>query len=268
MGVQSNVAALKQQLEHLFPGKWVSGQARSKNLLTGLADLDQSLIRGLARQRITEWVGPVSSGKTSVLRTIIARWCASGYNVVYIDVGSKLNASDWAYVKEGQCGASFAGGTSPSAQSARGKFWVVRMNGGQRNSEVWAADQLIRSGEFDVVILDFGTASSSNNRTQKADRMAARLQRSLSQSRAALLVVRDGNEAESGWGCHVRLNCKWSSEVTCAYGASGTTQILPAVDGAIWKDGVSRPTKMVLTTNVANCLFTHPQVPDRRTPKA
>src|SRR5271170_4523618 len=116
--------SLKQELEHLFPGKWISGPPRSKNLLTGLPDLDYSLIRGLARQRITEWIGPTSSGKTSLLRAIIAHWCVSGFNVAYVDVGSKLNASDWAYVTQGQCGA--APHTMAPAQDAErgGRFWV------------------------------------------------------------------------------------------------------------------------------------------------
>lgn len=111
MTIQANVAALKQHLEQLFPGKWISGKENPKALQTGLTEIDQCLSRGLARQRITEWTGYASSGKTTLLRAIIANWCASGFDVAYIDTGCKLLAADWSVVDQG-----------------RGRFWVVRLD--------------------------------------------------------------------------------------------------------------------------------------------
>jgi len=98
MTMQGSVAALKQRFENLFPGKWVNVGERQKILLTGLSEIDHSLTRGLARQRITEWVGPPSSGKTSALRAIINYWCTRGFDVAYVDAEDRLVASDWTFL--------------------------------------------------------------------------------------------------------------------------------------------------------------------------
>jgi hypothetical protein len=442
MSVQPNIADLKEQFEHLFPGKWLApGQQRSKILLTGLPHVDHSPIRGIFRQRISEWVGSASSGKTTTLRSIVASWCASGLHVAYIDTQCRLSPGDWSFTSAGLAG------TRPSAIPAlnvsapvHGRFWVVRIDdaamdaaastpdgasrrntslkesrsqrrddqpqghgghsqaqgslpqrreahsqaqgslpqrreahlqtqgnysptvvsqraagespnvaaglrqsgsrsgstskcnhGGctsahcdypdpnwlrnpydkrertagantyrqnegrtaslsqasargskeqeiyprknsanktfeKRNAALWAADQLLRSDLFDVVILDLGGLDSVQ-RSQKADRMAARLQRSLGHSKAGLLILRDSDTAESGWGCHTRLNFQWGGKVHCDYGPAGVTRILPSVKCEVWKDGISQSTELILESHVPNRLFTHPSVPDRRTPK-
>src|ERR1700722_7416223 len=99
-----NVATLKEQFEQLFPGKWLLKGQNQKNLQTGLQDIDLGPSRGLARKRVTEWIGAASSGKTTLLRAIIANWCAYGLHIVYVDASNKLIPADWAFVDQGNAG--------------------------------------------------------------------------------------------------------------------------------------------------------------------
>jgi hypothetical protein len=259
MSIRAHVAALKEHLENLFPGKWVTaGQERSKTLLTGIAEIDKILPRGLARQRITEWHGPVSSGKTTLLRAVIANWCAAGFNVAYVDTGDKLTAADWAFVEHGK----------------RGRFWVIHPPGephgilpansrGQPLPALPAATQLIRSNAFDVVVLDLGSTSAE----QLSSQTYARLQSSLSRSKTALIVVNDNSNASIGWGCHTRLTFRWGDTVDYQAGISGIAMIIPTVRCSVRQDGLSQSTEVTLISHVPNRLFTHPQIPDRRAPK-
>ncbi len=285
MSIQSQVVALKEHLETLFPGKWVSaGQERKKSLLTGVAEIDESLPRGLARQRITEWEGSASSGKTTGLRAVITNWCASGFNVAYVDTGNKLLASDWAFVEQGKCSTaplSMKVGINGNL-SAHGRFWVVRPIDSRRDDNqqrgspyrrgdamrrpyIWICSQLIRSNAFDVVVLDLGGSQSASQLSSQAH---AQLQNSLGRSKTALIVVRDSDTTSSGWGCHTRLTFSWGATARYETGVNGIAMIVPTVQCSIWQDGLSKSREVTLISHVPNRLFTHPQVPDRRTPKA
>lgn len=291
MSMQARVSNLKQQFEQLFPGKWLtSNSERARNLSTGMEAIDSSLTRGIARRRITEWIGPLSSGKSTLLRAAIRHWCQSGLNVAYIDAEGKLLAADWCDVDN---------------TSGAGKFWIVRppeekpqSAGAQKAGDthivplisrktllvqeaIWSADQFIRSNAFDVVILDFGSANPADNRKQGLayssvpSRVYARLQRSLDKSRAALMVVRDVNVAAAptsddkfdGWGCHARFTFDIGTAIRCEAGLGGTALIQPSFKFQVFKDGMSQMREVMLECSTANRLFTHPQVRDRRTSK-
>jgi hypothetical protein len=308
MNMQARVSNLKQQFEQLFPGKWLTANSeRARNLLTGMESIDSSLTRGIARRRISEWVGPLSSGKSTLLRAAIRHWCQSGLNVAYIDAEGKLLAADWCDI----------GNTNGA-----GKFWIVRPpeekpqaaapaapTAAQKNSgdthiiplisrktllvqeAIWSADQFIRSNAFDVVILDFGSANPADNRKQGLSyssvpsRVYARLQRSLDKSRAALMVVRDVNVAVTtgggsgrtnqqqqqqqfdGWGCHARFAFGIGTAIRCEAGLGGIALIQPSFKFQVFKDGMTQTREVMLECSTANRLFTHPQVRDRRTSK-
>jgi len=285
--MQASVAVLKERFENLFPGKWVNVEERQKTLLTGLSQIDHSLTRGLARQRITEWVGPPSSGKTSTLRTIINHWCASGFNVAYVDTENRLVASDWTFAEP-----SFATTKTPTTAppGKHGKFWVIRNLDASTNPNIhsfpkinhqwkgkslkqnhlWAADELIRINAFDVVVLDLG----ASERTKPIhSRIYARLQNSLGKSRTAMIILRDTeafaiNPPQPGWGSYAQLNFKWGSAIQSINGLMGTAMILPSISCNVIKDGLSQSGEVAFAFNVSNRLFTHSTVPDRRTPKA
>src|SRR5580658_3071800 len=98
MSNRTSVTALREQLETLFPGKWSAQTNSHRTVLTGLPQIDHGVAHGLTRRRIAEWAGSESSGKTTVLRSIVSNWCAAGFYVVYIDAWNKLLAADWAFV--------------------------------------------------------------------------------------------------------------------------------------------------------------------------
>jgi hypothetical protein len=277
MSMQARVSTLRKQFEQLFPGKWLSGNERTRNLQIGVPEIDQGISRGIARRRITEWSGSVSSGKTTLLRNAIANWCAAGLNVAYIDTEGRLLASDWAYIDQGL-----------------GKFWIVRPPDANTisapsNSVVplvskrslysqeatWSADQFIRSNAFDVVILDFGAIDPSDQRRRGmsyspvSSRIYARLQRSLDRSKAALIIVRDGQISASSdsWGCYSRFTFDRGTAIKCEPGLAGVAMITPSIKCHVERDGMNQSVEVNFSSAVQNRLFTHPQVADRRTSK-
>lgn len=288
MNMQARVSNLKQQFGQLFPGKWLTATGeRPRNLTTGLECIDLSLTRGIARRRITEWIGPLSSGKSTLLRAAIRNWCQSGLNIAYIDAEGKLLAADWANIDVGD---------------NAGKFWIVRPPSNSHNATdneqvvplisrktllvqeaIWSADQFIRSNAFDVVILDFGNANPADSRKQGLaysnvpSRVYARLQRSLDKSRAALMVVRDANLANAdkttqpaaaeGWDYYARFQFDIGTAIRCEARLGGVTLIQPSFKFSVFKDGMTQTREVMLECSTANRLFTHPQVRDRRTSK-
>lgn len=263
---QQSVIQLKEKFEQLFPGKWLVDSRTHKNIQTGIPDIDFGILHGLSRKRITEWSGAFSSGKTSVLRAIAARWCAANMQVVYIDTFDRLRPSDWAFVESGYAGAVPLN-MVPNSVKEPGKFWVVRNLKGPKIEfdALWAVEQLIRSGMFDVLIFDLGSDLSISSK------ISARLQRSLEKSRTALIILKDeeiASNTNSSWGCQSRFSFGWSSaNVHCEIGLSGVVSIIPSIKTELWKEGMTKNIEVNIQSHVANCLFTHPQIPDRRTPK-
>jgi len=277
MTMQARVLNLRKQLEQLFPGKWLTGNERTRNLQTGVPEIDNGISRGIARRRITEWMGSVSSGKTTLLRSAISNWCAAGLSVAYIDTEGRLMASDWAFIDQGE-----------------GKFWIVRPPDANTISApvnrvvplvskrslysqeaTWSADQFIRSNAFDVVILDFGAIDPSDQKRRGmsyspvSSRVYARLQRSLDRSKAALIIVRDGTPsvATDSWGCYSRFSFDLGTSIKCEAGLAGVAMITPTIQCRVERDGMNQTLEVNVGGSVQNRLFTHPQVPDRRTSK-
>lgn len=270
MGIRQDVSTLKQQFEQLFPDQWGAAEKKQKTIFTGEAEIDRILERGLFRQRICEWTGPVSSGKTSFLRQVIASWTKSGTNVAYIDCQSRLLACDWTFIDR----------SSDSPEANRGLFWVVRptckTNSSQAKSTVkglpphlqeslWSAEQLITCQSFDVVILDVGSVPFISSRTY------ARLLKALQKTKTALLIVRDESPAFStqvSWGTSSHFNFRFGIPAKQEEGLAGVVMILPTVKLSVLRDGMSHNLEIDLSTNgglhVPNCLFTHPPAFDRR----
>lgn len=261
----NNLATLKEHLEELFPGKWLVDSRTQKNIQTGIAEIDQGLAHGIARRRITEWIGAISSGKTTVLRSTVAQWCASGMHVVYVDTMNRLQAKDWAFVESGNSGASLANLAPQAMKEEHGKFWVVRNLDWQtsRQNVFWAAEQLIHSNVFDVVICDLGSELFLSSK------IFARLQRSLERSRTALILLQDHrDDVRSGsWASHARVSFNWGATISCQRGISGTVSIIPTINATIFKEGMTKNLEVSVQSHVSNRLFTHPQIPDRRTAK-
>jgi hypothetical protein len=135
-----------------------------------------------------------------------------------------------------------------------------------RQQACWVAEQLIRANAFDVVVFDLADSQLLS------DRIYARFKRALERSGTAMIILRDDDLAENfstSWGRHAWSGFKWAAPIYCEKGVNGgISMILPTIEGYISREGQTQKMEGRLISNVQNRLFTHPQIPDRRTPKA
>lgn len=296
MSMQVKVAALKQHLEELFPGKWLVSGERARHIKTGLVEIDNCLSKGIARKRITQWIGPMSSGKTTVLKAMIQNLCKAGLNIAYVDAEGRLLASDWVFAD----------------RKGSGKVWIARPEE-KRSSEqksagiakkilpfltrkslllqeaIWSCDQFIRSNAFDLVVLDLGAINLADGRGAGAgykplpSKVYGRLQRALDKSKAALIVVNEIDssfaadndkqnrslaEQANGWGCHTSFHFSRGAKVNLETGLNGVVMITPNIFVTANRDGMAQKLQLSFGAAIQNRLFTHPQVPDRRIRKS
>ncbi len=102
-----SLAALRQQLAAVIAPQLPSGAG--DGVSTGIAALDAALSDGgLPCGRLTEIVGQRGSGKTTLVREIVAQALADKRWVAYIDAGRTLAPADWASL------------------AASGRLWIVR----------------------------------------------------------------------------------------------------------------------------------------------
>jgi hypothetical protein len=116
------------------------------------------------------------------------------------------------------------------------------------------------------VILDLGEKSSITSN------LYARLQRALDRSKTSLIVLRDDDSSTSSatWGSNLRFSFGFSGPIHTQLGLTGAGNIAtisPTIKGFIFKDGITKNLEVPVAAYVSNRLFTHPQVPDRRSSK-
>src|SRR5262249_7675827 len=140
-------AALKSALEELLRNRRLQseapplrGERRLTPLPTGLAAIDAALSGGFPRGRLSEAVGPASSGRTALALGLIPRVTAGGAPAASSDPGAPLDPAS----------ASAAG-----ADLAR-LFWLRGDPRAPRAlaDAVAATGTLAAAGLFDLVILD------------------------------------------------------------------------------------------------------------------
>nr|MCU0659788.1 DNA recombination/repair protein RecA [Polyangiaceae bacterium] len=176
-----SLASLRQQLATIVAPELPA--VPGSGLPTGIAALDAVLSGGgLPRGRLTEIVGGRGSGKTTLVREIVAQALADKRWVAYVDAGRTLAPADWA------------------ALAASGRLWIVRPppatatpTGGRQPGApgdagtwcpgAWCADVLLRSGAFGLVVLDGAGALAPG--------VAIRLTRLARESQAAFVVLRE-----------------------------------------------------------------------------
>lgn len=213
--------ALKQRLAEVIAPEVADGEP---GLATGIGALDRVLVDGIPLGRLTEIVGPMGSGKTTLVRSAVAAAVARGVGVAYIDAERTLAPRDWVEVAE-------AGGDG---------FWVVRPPDGGRGA--WSADVVLRSGGFGLVVLD--------GVPRLARAVAVRLTQLARQGGAALVAVGD---EDVGWrasalGAALRLRVR--------AGSGGFVVIV--------EKGGHQTVEVQCGVRLARRLCTHPEVPDRR----
>ncbi|MEE9470310.1 MAG: hypothetical protein V3W32_01225 [Gemmatimonadota bacterium] len=125
------IVELERQIEKIESRPRSSGGS----VPTGVSSLDTLLPEGgLPRGQVVEWLGPRSSGKTTLLRAAFAGLRATGESIALIDSAHSLYAPDWTGLIAGE-----------------GRFWVIRPP--DPTEAVWCADLILRSGAFGAVAL-------------------------------------------------------------------------------------------------------------------
>jgi hypothetical protein len=170
----AEVRKLRTELESRFGRAIVPSVPQPREgrggLAAGVGPLDRVFPEGVARGRLTLWAGEGTSGRTAALRSLVVGCCAAGGTVAVVDAGRTLDASF----------GCTAAGPVEGLWLVRPPAWVRSREGG------WAAEALLRTGVFDLVVLDGCLPESSE---------AHRL-RALARDRDAALVVSVGMEGE------------------------------------------------------------------------
>jgi len=202
----ASIREVKQLLE--VPGIFRGHEftRKDRRLLSGIAQLD-ALIGGIARGRISEITGPVSSGKTTIAASFAAAASRRGEVVGWVDVpgafdprsletaGANLARILWLSFPKKTAPmirpASFFDGNSHDDNLAMRNASRARMandrglsNGRGSKRELKAAELLLEAGGFGLVIIDFGAM-----RYPIAQSSALRLARAAEKTGTAVLAL-------------------------------------------------------------------------------
>lgn len=172
-GTPTTLSALKAEVALVVAGGRGAGPAWP----TGVAELDAALGGGVPRGRVTEVVGPMGAGKTSLVRQLVARVLNEGGWVAWVDATRTLAPQDLAQLGE--------------------RLIVVRPHDHTRGA--WCADLLLRSGVFALVVLDGAPVLSRT--------VGVRLSQLARERDAAFVVLREGTQS-SRLGGAVRLQLR------------------------------------------------------------
>jgi hypothetical protein len=182
--------ASPEQLQQLleFPGVFKGHELTRKDrrLTCGISQID-ALIGGVARGRISEITGPISSGKTTIAASFASAASRRGEVVGWVDVpgafdprsleaaGADLTRILWL---------SFG----KKASSMRGAFIAqpreLFTKERERRNELKAAELLLEAGGFGLVVIDFGTM-----RYPLSQSASLRLARAAERSGTAVLAL-------------------------------------------------------------------------------
>ena len=151
--------ASSEQLQHLLElsGVFKGHELTRKDgrIMCGIAPLD-ALLSGIPRGRITEVIGPVSSGKTTVAAAFASAASRRGEVVGWVDVAGAFDprsleatGADLARI----LWVSFAKRPERSIDAPRRTFINKER---ERRNELKAAELMLEAGGFGLVIIDFG----------------------------------------------------------------------------------------------------------------
>ena len=208
-------------------------------IAAGIAALDAVLQGGgLPRGRLTEVVGSIGSGKTTLARAVVEATVADHGWVAYVDAQRTLDPRDWVHLGDAE------------------GMWMIRPHDASRAA--WCADVLLRSGAFALVVLD-----GAPTLTKSA---AVRLPRLARDGGAALVILGDRAGAASQLGGAVRLVVGRPTPGSRRPRHPGGTGDGPTrtIAVRVEKGGTLRTVEVSCAIAVARRLCTHPEVPDRR----
>ena len=216
----------------VFKGRELTRKGR--RLASGLAPLDSLLDGGIARGRISEIVGPPSSGKTAIVAAFAASATGRGEVAAWLDLpdafdplsveaaGADLNRILWTSFG-GRSGRIRAGYLSsdvfdpdaiePSRRRRAASPWSAALK---------AAEMVLEAGGFGLLVLDFGAA-----RYPLAESAALRLARAAERSGAAVLALAE------------RRMCGTFAALTLSLGRRSTRFSRPAPGAPALFDGLA-----------------------------
>ena len=132
-----------------------------------------ALLGGVPWGQVTEWAGPRSAGKTAALRQLVRAVRNAGAGATYVDGTGTLTPTPWVLGRLGPNGAA--------------PFWVVRPP--KPDGVLAAADELVRSGAFGLVIAEGGGRGGGGGGGDGPRAQVVRLQRLARETGAALVAV-------------------------------------------------------------------------------
>ncbi len=178
-GQIASTEQLQQLLE--FSGVFKGHELTRKDgrLTCGLAPLD-ALIGGIARGRISEVTGPISSGKTTVAAAFASAASRRGEVVGWVDVPGAFDPRSLE-----AAGAELARILWVSFEKRRDSTRTsYNIRSRERRSELKAAELLLEAGGFGLVVIDFGAM-----RFPLSQSASLRLARAAERSGTAVLAL-------------------------------------------------------------------------------
>jgi hypothetical protein len=181
------------ELSGVFKGHALT--RKDRRITCGIAPID-ALVGGIARGRISEITGPISSGKTTIAASFASAASLRGEVVGWVDVpgsfdprsleaaGADLARILWVSFnkKPGLARSAFINSArSASTYSMRPGFITKER---ERRNELKAAELLLEAGGFGLVVIDFGAM-----RFPLSQSASLRLARAAERSGAAVLAL-------------------------------------------------------------------------------
>ena len=233
---------LDTTLTTALPLEWTGGDACAP---TGLPPLDVQLRGGVPRGQVSEIVGPRSSGRTSVLRALMAEATHRGELVALIDTLDRFDPASAAAAGVDLARVLWVRGEDiPLTQLALAPGWEPSRprSGRTRDSVVAraldraikAANLVLQSGGFGLVALDIADVPLDVLRELPFNTWM-RLQRVVDASDTACVLVADVPSARSAKGVSIRLQPQRSPRATPQRGAG----VAPAARGGSYPAGTT-----------------------------
>ena len=189
--------------------RWVRRERARARLTSGVEMLDRLLGGGWPQGKVGELVGPTSSGRSAVAAATVAAATARGEVTAWIDVADAFDPASAA---------------AADVDLAR-LLWVRSRDAGET---VRAAELVLETGGFTVVVLDLGSAAALSGGRAGRGRgaLSLRLARAVERAGAVALVLAERPWAGTLAGATVALRrgeARWG-------GARG---------GSRWLDGLA-----------------------------
>ena len=202
-----------------------------RRLPTGVRPLDAALNGGVPRGRISELIGPLSSGKTSLVLTLLATTIRCGEVVACIDLAHALHPASLAL----------------AGTDLQRLLWVRPPTA---TAAMRCTELLLQAGGFAAVVLDLGASLPHPRRSQ----VWPRLLRAAEQSHTALIIVAPHRLAGSFAGLSLSLQRRsplWRCGLWALFDGFETAVV-------VMRNKLGAPGKSTVIRARESCLSTEP----------